>query len=108
MEGLFDCINEITSLLAFTSMTDSSSAYRVETTSRLAQWRIDNSASCTYRKSDPFKIGKWNWLVFFTCVFADKLLYFGVCFVHINVLEYTTIRSWQVLRSILLSPTLLA
>ncbi|KAL6999069.1 hypothetical protein U1Q18_000236 [Sarracenia purpurea var. burkii] len=41
-------------------MSDSS-AYRVETTSRLAQWRIDNLASCTYRKSDPFKIGKWNW-----------------------------------------------
>ncbi|KAL3508321.1 hypothetical protein ACH5RR_027722 [Cinchona calisaya] len=40
-------------------MTDS--AYRVDTTSRLAQWRIDNLASCTYRKSDPFKIGKWNW-----------------------------------------------
>ncbi|KAI4307813.1 hypothetical protein L6164_030954 [Bauhinia variegata] len=37
------------------------SAYRVETTSRLAQWRIENLASCTYRKSDPFKIGKWNW-----------------------------------------------
>ncbi|XP_022735234.1 BTB/POZ domain-containing protein At1g55760-like [Durio zibethinus] len=39
----------------------SESAYRVETTARLAQWRIDNLASCTYRKSDPFKIGKWNW-----------------------------------------------
>ncbi|XP_054798009.1 BTB/POZ domain-containing protein At1g55760-like [Prosopis cineraria] len=39
----------------------SDSAYRVETTSRLAQWRIDNLASCTYRKSDPFKIGMWNW-----------------------------------------------
>ncbi|KAL3851093.1 hypothetical protein ACJIZ3_012975 [Penstemon smallii] len=39
----------------------SDSAYRVETTSRLAQWRIENLASCTYRKSDPFKIGKWNW-----------------------------------------------
>ncbi|XP_051135120.1 BTB/POZ domain-containing protein At1g55760-like [Andrographis paniculata] len=37
------------------------SAYRVETTSRLAQWRIENLASCTYRKSDPFTIGKWNW-----------------------------------------------
>lgn len=37
------------------------SAYRVDTTSRLAQWRIDNLASCTYRKSDPFKIGNWNW-----------------------------------------------
>ncbi|CAA2984135.1 BTB POZ domain-containing At1g55760 [Olea europaea subsp. europaea] len=39
----------------------SESAYQVETTSRLAQWRIENLASCTYRKSDPFKIGKWNW-----------------------------------------------
>ncbi|KAG8365183.1 hypothetical protein BUALT_Bualt18G0077800 [Buddleja alternifolia] len=39
----------------------SESAYRVETTSRLAQWRIENLTSCTYRKSDAFKIGKWNW-----------------------------------------------
>lgn len=59
LEGIFDCIHEITAALAFARMSDS--AYRVETTSRLAQWRIDNLASCTYRKSDPFKIGKWNW-----------------------------------------------
>ncbi|XP_043703017.1 BTB/POZ domain-containing protein At1g55760-like [Telopea speciosissima] len=39
----------------------SDSAYRVETTSRLAQWKIENLASFTYRKSDPFKIGNWNW-----------------------------------------------
>ncbi|KAG9448780.1 hypothetical protein H6P81_008745 [Aristolochia fimbriata] len=39
----------------------SDNAYRVETTSRLAQWRIDNLASCTYRKSDPFRMGNWNW-----------------------------------------------
>ncbi|XP_010676119.2 BTB/POZ domain-containing protein At1g55760 [Beta vulgaris subsp. vulgaris] len=38
-----------------------SSAYRVHTTSRLAQWRIDNLSSCTYRRSDPFNIGLWNW-----------------------------------------------
>ena len=59
LDGLFDCIHEIAAALAFFRMSDS--AYRVETTSRLAQWRIDNLASCTYRKSDPFKIGKWNW-----------------------------------------------
>ncbi|KAG2678313.1 hypothetical protein I3760_12G138200 [Carya illinoinensis] len=41
-------------------MSDSS-AFRVETTSRLAQWRIDSLASCFYRKSDPFKMGNWNW-----------------------------------------------
>ncbi|PWA80288.1 SKP1/BTB/POZ domain-containing protein [Artemisia annua] len=34
--------------------------YRVETTSRLAQWRVDNFGF-SYRKSDPFVIGKWNW-----------------------------------------------
>lgn len=56
---IFDCIHEITAALAFARMSDS--AYKVETTSRLAQWRIENLASCTYRKSDPFKMGKWNW-----------------------------------------------
>lgn len=61
MEGLFDCINEITFALAFAKNMSDSSVYRVETTSRLAQWRIDNLSACTYRKSDPFKMGKWNW-----------------------------------------------
>uniref|UniRef100_A0A1J3H865 BTB/POZ domain-containing protein n=1 Tax=Noccaea caerulescens TaxID=107243 RepID=A0A1J3H865_NOCCA len=37
------------------------SAYRVDTISRLAQWRILNLSSSTYRKSDPFKMGLWNW-----------------------------------------------
>ncbi|KAI4389714.1 hypothetical protein MLD38_001912 [Melastoma candidum] len=52
-------------------MTDSS-AYRVYTTSRLAQWRIDNLGSCTYRKSDPFKLGPWNW---YLSVEKNKILY---------------------------------
>ncbi|CAL5386966.1 unnamed protein product [Camellia sinensis] len=34
---------------------------KVETISRLAQWRIDNFGPSTYRKSDPFKVGIWNW-----------------------------------------------
>ncbi|KAI3714679.1 hypothetical protein L6452_21638 [Arctium lappa] len=34
---------------------------KVETISRLAQWRIDNFGPCTYKKSEPFKIGIWNW-----------------------------------------------
>lgn len=38
-------------------MTDS----KVETISRLAQWRIDNFGPCSYKKSDPFKLGIWNW-----------------------------------------------
>nr|ACL81160.1 BTB/POZ domain-containing protein [Mirabilis jalapa] len=38
-----------------------SCVYRVDTTSRLAQWRIDNLSSCSYRRSDPFRIGLWNW-----------------------------------------------
>ncbi|XP_047342366.1 BTB/POZ domain-containing protein At1g55760-like [Impatiens glandulifera] len=40
-------------------MTDS--GYQVKTTSRLAQWSIDNLLPSTYRKSDPFMIGNWNW-----------------------------------------------
>ncbi|GMP79427.1 hypothetical protein CsSME_00034977 [Camellia sinensis var. sinensis] len=34
---------------------------KVETISRLAQWRIENFGPCTFRKSDPFKVGIWNW-----------------------------------------------
>lgn len=34
---------------------------KVETISRLAQWRIDNFGPCSYKKSDAFKLGLWNW-----------------------------------------------
>nr|ACU19579.1 unknown [Glycine max] len=34
---------------------------RVETLARLAQWKIDNFGLCSYKKSDPFKVGIWNW-----------------------------------------------
>ncbi|CAI0393135.1 unnamed protein product [Linum tenue] len=34
---------------------------KVETISRLAQWRIENFGPCSYKKSDPFKVGIWNW-----------------------------------------------
>lgn len=34
---------------------------KVETTARLAQWKIENLLSCSYRRSDPFKMGLWNW-----------------------------------------------
>ncbi|KAF5725323.1 hypothetical protein HS088_TW23G00044 [Tripterygium wilfordii] len=40
-----------------TDMGDS----KVETISRLAQWRIENFGPCSYKKSDPFKVGIWNW-----------------------------------------------
>lgn len=34
---------------------------KVETLSRLAQWRIDGFGPSSYRKSEPFKMGIWNW-----------------------------------------------
>ncbi|KAF8405713.1 hypothetical protein HHK36_007790 [Tetracentron sinense] len=34
---------------------------KVETISRLAQWRIESFGPCSYRRSDPFKVGIWNW-----------------------------------------------
>ncbi|XP_027332319.1 BTB/POZ domain-containing protein At1g21780-like [Abrus precatorius] len=34
---------------------------RVETIARLAQWKIDNFGPCSYKKSDPFRLGIWNW-----------------------------------------------
>lgn len=37
---------------------------KVETLARLAQWRIESfGPTVPYRRSDPFKIGIWNWLV---------------------------------------------
>lgn len=34
---------------------------RVETISRLAQWRLESLGPCSYRRSEPFKLGIWNW-----------------------------------------------
>ncbi|XP_050364737.1 BTB/POZ domain-containing protein At1g21780 isoform X2 [Argentina anserina] len=35
--------------------------HKVETISRLAQWRIDNVGPGSYIISKPFKLGNWNW-----------------------------------------------
>ncbi|KAL2892962.1 hypothetical protein RDABS01_008871 [Bienertia sinuspersici] len=34
---------------------------KVDTISRLAQWKFDNFGPCSYKKSDSFKLGLWNW-----------------------------------------------
>lgn len=34
---------------------------RVDTLARLARWKIDNFGPYSYKKSDPFKLGIWNW-----------------------------------------------
>ncbi|WOL12336.1 hypothetical protein Cni_G21102 [Canna indica] len=75
--GIFDCINEVTAAIAAAAVSPweaamSEQAYRVETAPRLAQWRIDTISSCTYRKSDPFKVGLWNW---YLTVEKNKQLY---------------------------------
>ncbi|KAL9665871.1 hypothetical protein QQ045_000192 [Rhodiola kirilowii] len=36
-------------------------ANKVETISRMAQWRVDNFGALSYKRSDPFKVGIWNW-----------------------------------------------
>lgn len=33
----------------------------METTARLAQWKIENMTTWSYRRSDPFRMGLWNW-----------------------------------------------
>ncbi|KAG6474052.1 hypothetical protein ZIOFF_067976 [Zingiber officinale] len=38
-----------------------SSDSKVETISRLAQWRIESFGPCSYRRSESFKLGIWNW-----------------------------------------------
>ncbi|XP_042407966.1 BTB/POZ domain-containing protein At1g55760-like isoform X1 [Zingiber officinale] len=47
-------------------------AYRVESTTRLAQWRIDSLSTFSYRRSDLFKLGLWNW---YLAVEKSKQLY---------------------------------
>ncbi|WCJ44356.1 BTB/POZ domain-containing protein [Euphorbia peplus] len=34
---------------------------KVETISRLVQWKIESFGPCSYKKSDPFKVGIWTW-----------------------------------------------
>ncbi|KAL3638205.1 hypothetical protein CASFOL_017576 [Castilleja foliolosa] len=35
---------------------------KVDTLARLAQWKIENfGPTSPYKRSDPFKIGIWNW-----------------------------------------------
>ncbi|KAK7410611.1 hypothetical protein VNO78_01544 [Psophocarpus tetragonolobus] len=45
---------------------------RVETVARLAQWKIDNFGPCSYKKSEPFKVGIWNW---YFSVVRNRYLY---------------------------------
>ncbi|XP_041014767.1 BTB/POZ domain-containing protein At1g21780-like [Juglans microcarpa x Juglans regia] len=45
---------------------------KVETISRLAQWKIENFSPCSFKKSDPFKIGIWNWQL---SIEKNRLLY---------------------------------
>jgi len=49
-------------MFVHTSMAECMS--KVETTARLAQLRVDSLGSGSYRRSDPFKIGLWNWHLF--------------------------------------------
>lgn len=34
---------------------------KVETISRLVQWKIETFGPCTFKRSDPFKMGPWTW-----------------------------------------------
>lgn len=67
LRGILNCFNEITYAISQASsyLRDEMSEmdYKVETTSRLAQWKVNSLSACTYRKSDAFKIGLWNWFL---------------------------------------------
>ncbi|KAJ3681517.1 hypothetical protein LUZ60_016006 [Juncus effusus] len=44
-----------------TGSSGNSGDSKVETIARLGQWRIENFGPCSYRRSDSFKLGIWNW-----------------------------------------------
>ncbi|PKU65124.1 BTB/POZ domain-containing protein At1g55760 [Dendrobium catenatum] len=54
----------------------SDSPHRVDTTPRLAQWRIESLSAFAYRKSDPFKMGLWNW---YLTLERNKQLFVKLC-----------------------------
>lgn len=58
--GLLGCVNEVVAAVA-ASWGAMSDGARVEAAPRLAQWRVDVLPCYTYRKSEPFRIGLWNW-----------------------------------------------
>lgn len=61
---------------------------KVETISRLAQWRIESFGPSSYRRSDPFKLGFWNWshsILFFYPIFR-VYVFFGLF--SIKLLKY--------------------
>lgn len=55
---------------------------KVETIARLAQWKIEGFGPTTpYKRSDPFKIGIWNWYFFALILsIAPLLRWLCVCF----------------------------
>lgn len=60
--GVSWCHGEVTAAAIAAGPTRMSDrAYRVESTTRLAQWRIDSLSTFSYRRSDLFKLGLWNW-----------------------------------------------
>lgn len=68
---------------------------KVETISRLAQWRIESFGPCSYLKSEPFKLGIWNWyypLLLFS-VFPNSFL---VCLVLGLILIRWLIRHFSI------------
>ncbi|KAK7353208.1 hypothetical protein VNO80_18648 [Phaseolus coccineus] len=48
---------------------------KVETLGRLARWKIDNLEPSFYKKSDPFKVGIWNWCF---SVVRNRFLYIHI------------------------------
>ncbi|KAI4321734.1 hypothetical protein MLD38_035082 [Melastoma candidum] len=65
LDGFLDCFAEVAVALSGRMSYYSVPNLVVDTTSRLAQWRInDLSSACTCLKSDPFKLGPWNWNLF--------------------------------------------
>ncbi|KAL6007664.1 hypothetical protein ACLOJK_033164 [Asimina triloba] len=45
---------------------------KVETISRLAQWKIESFGPCSFRRSESFKVGIWNW---FLSIEKNRYLY---------------------------------
>lgn len=71
-------------------------ADRVDTVARLAQWKIENFGPCSYKKSDPFKLGIWNW----SAVVSIHLFHFSLyIWIKLEILNSFIFRYFSIVRN---------
>lgn len=89
-------ITPLTQWKSSLSHTHTMADTKVETIARLAQWKIESFGPTNpYKRSDPFKIGIWNWWATastYICLFRiDRIIHDGDHEVWIGCFRYLSV-----------------